>query len=66
MAITTRSDRKTESIELAEVKLWPLVFACRGKDQVAKSMLEKYAKTGLDVHFLFKFFDSLDLTNNIR
>jgi pyruvate/oxaloacetate carboxyltransferase len=66
MAITTRSDRKTESIELAEVRLCPLVLACTGHDKVVMKMLEKHVKTGLDVHILFKFFDSLDLTNNIR
>ena len=66
MAITTKSDRKTESIELAEVRLCVLVVAWTGIEQATSKTLETLAKTGLGEHDLFKFFDSFDLTNNIR
>jgi len=65
MAITTKSDRKTEKIELAEVMLWVLGFAWTGQANAAMNMHEKPAKTALGEYFLFKFFNSLDLTNNI-
>lgn len=66
MAITTRSDRKTDRIELVEVKLWPLVVACKGSEKLKRGMHERHAKTGLGEILLFKFFNSFDLTNNIR